>query len=68
MTDHLAAELFSAFLEVELPVYGFFDPGLFVRDLVMQDMRFCSSLLVNSVLFWASVGGRPEYHEPSRGS
>jgi len=56
VADHVAAELFSAFLEVELPVYGFFDPELFVCDLVMQDTRFCSPLLVNSVLFWASVG------------
>ena len=66
VTDRLAAELFSAFLEVELPVYGFFDPDLFTRDLVMQDTRFCSSLLVNSVLFWASVGGWPDSFEPFR--
>lgn len=68
VTDRLAAELFSTFLEVELPVYGFFDPDLFVRDLVMQDMRFCSSLLVNSVLFWASVGGGTNYYEFFRGN
>jgi hypothetical protein len=63
VAEHLAAELFSAFLEVELPVYGFFDPELFSRDLVMQDTRFCSSLLVNSVLFWASVGDRSNHNQ-----
>ena len=68
ITDRLAAELFSAFLEVELPVYGFFDSELFVRDLVKQDMRFCSSLLVNSVLFWASVGGGTNHYESFRGN
>lgn len=58
VSDRLAAELFSAFLEVELPVYGFFDSELFVHDLAMQDMRFCSPLLVNSVLFW----GKRRWH------
>ena len=56
VAEHLAAELFSALLEVELPVHEFFDPELFVCDLAMQDTRFCTSLLVISVLFWASVG------------
>jgi len=56
ISNGLAAELLSAFLKVEMPVYGFFDPELFIHDLVVQDTRFCSSLLVNSVLFWASVG------------
>lgn len=51
----LAADLISTFLLVELPVYGFFDPDLFIRDLVSQGDRFCSSLLVNALLFWASV-------------
>lgn len=61
VSDRFAAELFSTFLEVELPVYGFFDPELFVRDLVMQDVRFSSPLLVNAVLFWASVSARSDH-------
>lgn len=61
VSGRLAAELFSTFLEVELPVYGFFDTELFVRDLVMQDVRFCSPLLVNAVLFWASVSARSDH-------
>ena len=56
ISDSLAAELLSKFVEIEIPVYGFFEPDLFVKDLVSQDTRFCSSLLVNVVLFWASVG------------
>lgn len=53
--DDLAADLLSTFLRVEQPVYGFFQPDLFIRDLVGQEDRFCSSLLVNAVLFWSSV-------------
>ena len=54
--DHLAAELLSRFVEIEIPVYGFFEPETFIEDLVSQNTRFCSSLLVNAILFWASVG------------
>lgn len=53
--DDVAADSFSRYLFVEQPVYGFFDPDLFVQDLVTQNVRFCSPLLVNAVLFWASV-------------
>ena len=55
ISNDLAADLISTFLLVELPVYGFFDPDLFISDLTSQEGRFCSSLLVNSLLFWASV-------------
>lgn len=55
ISDGLAAELLSRFVEIEIPVYGFFEPESFVNDLVSQNTRFCSPLLVNVVLFWASV-------------
>lgn len=48
VSDHLAAELFSKVLEVEFPVYELFNTSLFARDLVMQDIRFRSFVLVSS--------------------
>lgn len=56
ISDDLAAELLSRFVEIEIPVYGLFEPETFIEDLVSQNTRFCSSLLVNAILFWASVG------------
>lgn len=55
ISDSLAADLISTFLLIEGPIYGFFDPELFIGDIVSQEGRFCSPLLVNAVLFWASV-------------
>lgn len=56
ISDGLAAELLSRFVEIEIPVYGFFEPELFIEDLIAQNTQFCSSLLVTAILFWASVG------------
>lgn len=55
ITDVLAAELLSSYFRVEHPVYGFFDEHLFIKDLLSQDVQFCSPLLVNAILFWACV-------------
>lgn len=55
ISDELAANLFHLYMKVEQPVYAFFDPDLFLEDLVAHKPRYCSALLVNSVLFWASV-------------
>lgn len=55
ISNELAASVISAYLEVEHPVYGFFDADLFLQDLVSQQVEYCSPLLVNSVLFWACV-------------
>lgn len=55
ISNELAANLIHLYMRVEQPVYGFFDPELFLSDLVGHRTQYCSALLVNSVLFWASV-------------
>ena len=53
-----AASAISLYLESEHPLFGFFDPDLFVTDLSVGRSRFCSSLLVNSLLYRACVSQR----------
>lgn len=50
-----AAMVISLYLETDHSILGFFDADLFVDDLVNLGTRFCSPLLVNSLLFWACV-------------
>ncbi|KAF2723687.1 hypothetical protein K431DRAFT_325169 [Polychaeton citri CBS 116435] len=54
IANELAASLISLYLQIEHPVYGFFDSELFIQDLLAHEVRYCSPLLVNSILFWAS--------------
>lgn len=42
-----AAEAISHYLETQHPVYGVFDAGLFVRDLIKPSFEFCSPFLVS---------------------
>jgi hypothetical protein len=53
--DLLAACALSHFLATDHPVLGFFDINLFLRDLVEQDLNFCSSFLFSSVMSLACV-------------
>lgn len=55
ISNELAASIISTYLEVEHPIYGFFDANLFLQDLVNQEVQHCSPLLLNSTLFWACV-------------
>lgn len=55
ITDELAGRVISFYLEVNHPLFGFFEPDLFVHDLVYRQPRFCSALLVNAVLAYACV-------------
>lgn len=45
----------SRYLEVDHPILGLFDADLFLEDLCSYETRFCSELLVNSLLGWACV-------------
>lgn len=56
ITNEYAASLISLFLEREHPFTGFFDADLFLQDLVRCRSRFCSAFLVNSILYYTSVG------------
>lgn len=53
--DRLAAQAITHFLELDHHVLGFFDADLFLRDLVQQDLTFCSSFLFSSVMAIACV-------------
>jgi hypothetical protein len=55
LTDDYAASLISLYLEKFHPVFPWFDADLFLTDLVECNQRFCSTFLVNAVLFNAAV-------------
>jgi hypothetical protein len=54
--NDLAAKCISLYLETDHPLLGHFDPELFVSHLILeQSSEYCTSLLVNSLLYWACV-------------
>jgi hypothetical protein len=55
ITDRLASEAISLYLDMNQPWWAFFDTELFLDDLINRGTQFCSRLLVNSVLAWACV-------------
>ena len=55
VSNELAARIISLYLKTDHPMLGIFDPDLFVSDLITQQGRFCSSLLVNALLYWGAV-------------
>lgn len=55
IANDAAARAISMYLETDHPLLGFFDPDLFVSDLINQKHDYCSPLLVNSLLYWACV-------------
>ena len=50
-----AAEAIMLFLELNQPWWAFFDTDLFLDDLSNGEHNFCSPLLVNALLAWATV-------------
>lgn len=55
ISNELAAQAISLYLETDHPLLGHFDPDLFLTDLICKKYQFCSSVLVNALLYWASV-------------
>jgi hypothetical protein len=55
VTNSFAASIISLYLETDHPLLGFFDADLFLDALVSKERYFCSKLLVNALLSWASV-------------
>ncbi|KAF2855091.1 hypothetical protein T440DRAFT_415184 [Plenodomus tracheiphilus IPT5] len=55
ITNLQAAEAISFYLETQHPIYGVFDAGLFVHDLISFSFEFCSPFLVSSLLAVAST-------------
>ncbi|KJZ68893.1 hypothetical protein HIM_11715 [Hirsutella minnesotensis 3608] len=56
----LAVRCISLYLVTDHPLLGHFDPELFISDLVSGRREFCSSLLVNALLYWACVRAMDE--------
>ncbi|KAH8662132.1 hypothetical protein BX600DRAFT_312268 [Xylariales sp. PMI_506] len=52
VSSTFAAKILSLYLKTDHPLLGTFDADLFVHDLVNQQQRYCSSFLVNCVLYW----------------
>ncbi|KAL7915456.1 N-terminal fungal transcription regulatory domain-containing protein [Trichoderma velutinum] len=53
ISNEVAARAISLYLETDHPLLGYFDPNLFVSDLVNLKCDFCSPMLVNALLYWA---------------
>ena len=53
--NDMAAKCISLYLETDHPLLGHFDPDLFISDLISKRSLYCSSLLVNALMYWASV-------------
>ena len=53
--NDLAAAAISLYLQTDHPLLGFFDADVFLEDLLEGRSRYCSTLLVSSLLFWALV-------------
>ena len=51
----LAAEILSAYLEVDHPVCGLFDSAAFITGLLQNDIDVCTAFQVNSLLAFAAV-------------
>ncbi|KAF4976221.1 hypothetical protein FZEAL_7084 [Fusarium zealandicum] len=52
IANDLAAQIISLYLETDHPLLGTFDPDLFVGDLVNCRPRYCSQLLISSIMYW----------------
>ncbi|KAF5711420.1 conidial development fluffy [Fusarium globosum] len=54
ISNQFAAEAISLYLNMNQPWWAFFDTDLFLDDLVSIQNRFCSRMLVNALLAWAT--------------
>ncbi|KAH7323185.1 hypothetical protein B0I35DRAFT_477067 [Stachybotrys elegans] len=59
VSNDFAAAIISTYLQIELPIYGWFDPGLFIGSLVKCDLTFCSSFLVSAFMLTACIVHSP---------
>lgn len=54
-----AANAMSKYLQLDHPILGFFDADLVLDDLANNRQRFCSNIMINSLLSWAFVRTKP---------
>ena len=55
ISNDLAADIISSYLDLDHHIWGLFDVELFLEDLLEQRERFCSSFMVNALMFCAAV-------------
>jgi len=53
ISNGLTAAATSLYLQIDHPLFGFFDADVFLEDLLVGRPRYCSKLLVSALLFWA---------------
>ncbi|KLO84881.1 Uncharacterized protein LW93_7132 [Fusarium fujikuroi] len=54
ISNEFAVEAISLYLNMNQPWWAFFDTDMFLDDLVSMQNRFCSRMLVNALLAWAT--------------
>ncbi|KAF5588573.1 conidial development fluffy [Fusarium pseudocircinatum] len=54
ISNQFAAEAITLYLNMNQPWWAFFDTDLLLDDLVNDETNFCSSMLVNALLAWAT--------------
>jgi hypothetical protein len=55
VSNDFAARIITLYLETDHPLLGIFDPCLFIDDLVNGATSYCSSFLVNTLMFLGCV-------------
>lgn len=65
MDDALAARIVSFYLQTDHPLLGLFDSDLFLHDLLSLEQSFCSPMLLNAVMAWASVSSHSHLNSPA---
>lgn len=55
ISNELAADILSCHFKTDHMLMGLVDADLFIEDLIAKQERFCSSLLVNAMLFFCCV-------------
>ncbi|KAF4440587.1 Nitrogen assimilation transcription factor nit-4 [Fusarium acutatum] len=53
IASDLAAKVISLYLETDHPLLSPFDPSLFIGDLVHCRAKYCSKLLVSTIMYWS---------------
>ncbi|OPB46196.1 C6 transcription factor [Trichoderma guizhouense] len=53
VTDDFASRIISLYLTTDHPLLSSFDSKLFTHTLVTMEGEYCTSLLVNSLMYWA---------------
>lgn len=59
VADDFASRIILLYLTTDHPLLSSFDSKLFIHTLVTMEGEYCTSLLVNSLMYWACVSALP---------